>query len=88
MSDELINLNKKLVRQIRVETYEGASMVRYLIEIMEGDDPGTRGRDRIDAIKILLRLCCDNLAHPYLNCNSRFGFSRSSQSASTATDSF
>ena len=57
MSDELINLNKKLVRQIRVETYEGASMVRYLIEIMEGDDPSTRGRDRIDAIKIPMRSC-------------------------------
>ena len=64
MSDELIKLNKKLVRQIRVDTYEGASMVRYLIDIMEGDDPSTRGRDRIDAIKILLRLCYDNPAQP------------------------
>ena len=27
-------------------------------------------------------------APTYLNCSSRFGFSRSSQSASTATDSF
>ena len=64
MSDELIKLNKKLVRQIRVETYEGASMVRNLVEIMEGDEPRTRSRDRIDAIKILLRFCYENPAQP------------------------
>ena len=64
MSDERIKLNKKLVRQIRVDTYDGASMVRNLVDIMEGEDPGTRGRDRIEAIKILLNLCLDSPAFP------------------------
>ena len=60
MSDELIKLNKRLVSQIRVATHDGASMIRNLVDIMEGDEPHTRGKDRIDAIQILLRLCYDN----------------------------
>ncbi|MCY4579913.1 MAG: hypothetical protein OXD31_12815, partial [Chloroflexi bacterium] len=64
MSDELIKLNKRLVSQIRIATHDGASMIRNLVDIMEGDEPHTRGKDRIDAIQILLRLCYDNPAQP------------------------
>ena len=64
MSDELIKLNKRLVSQIRIATHDGASMIRNLVDIMEGDEPYTKGKDRIDAIQILLRLCYDNPAQP------------------------
>ena len=63
-SDELIKINKRLVSQIRIATHDGASMIRNLVDIMEGDEPYTRGKDRIDAIQILLRLCYDNPAQP------------------------
>ena len=54
----------KLIRQIRVETYEGASIVRYLTEIMEGEDPTTKGRDRLEAIKMLLGICLNSPSFP------------------------
>ena len=47
-------MNKKLVARIRVDSEGGASMVRVLIEILEGNDPDARTRDRIEAAKVLL----------------------------------
>ena len=47
-------LNKKLVARIRVETGEGASIVRILSEVMDGGDPDAKARDRIEAAKVLL----------------------------------
>ncbi len=47
-------LNKKLVARIRVETGEGASIVRILSEVMDGGDPDAKVRDRIEAAKVLL----------------------------------
>ena len=54
----------KLIHQIRVETYEGASIVRYLTEIMEGEDPTTKGRDRLEAIRMLLGICLNSPSFP------------------------
>ena len=47
-----------------VHTGDGASIVRYLTEIMEGEDPTTRGRDRLEAIKMLLGICLDSPSFP------------------------
>ena len=63
-SDAQTKFTKKLVRQVRIDTGDGASIVRYLTEIMEGRDPTTRGRDRLEAIKILLGICLDSPAFP------------------------
>ena len=63
-SDERTKFTNKLIRQIRVHTGDGASIVRYLTEIMEGEDPSTKGRDRLEAIKILLGICLDSPAFP------------------------
>ena len=56
LSDEQTKFNNKLIRQIRVHTGDGASIVKNLIEIMEGEDPTTKGRDRLDAIRMLLSI--------------------------------
>ena len=64
INPEQIKLNKKLVRQIRVDTGDGASMVKFLIDVVEGNEPDARVRDRIEAAKVLLHLCFDNPAQP------------------------
>ena len=64
MSDAHTKFTNKLIRQIRVDTGDGASIVRYLIEIMEGEDPTTKGRDRLEAIKMLLGICLDSPVFP------------------------
>ena len=64
MSDAHTKFTNKLIRQIRVHTDDGASIVRYLIEIMEGEDPATKGRDRLEAIRMLLGICLDSPAFP------------------------
>ena len=61
---EHIKLNKKLVRQIRVDTGDGTSMVKFLIDVVEGNEPDARVRDRIEAAKVLLHLCFDNRSQP------------------------
>ena len=64
MNPEQVKLNKKLVRQIRVDTGDGTSMVKFLIDVVEGNEPDARVRDRIEAAKVLLHLCFDNPAQP------------------------
>ena len=54
----------KLVRHIRVDTGDGTSMVKFLIDVVEGNEPDARVRDRIEAAKVLLHLCFDNPAQP------------------------
>ena len=63
-SDAQTKFNNKLIRQIRVHTGDGASIVRYLVEIMEGEDPTTKGRDRLDAIKMLLGITLNSPSFP------------------------
>ena len=64
INPEQVKLNKKLVRQIRVDTGDGTSMVKFLIDVVEGNEPAARVRDRIEAAKVLLHLCFDNPAQP------------------------
>ena len=64
VNSDQTKFNNKLIRQIRVHTGDGASIVRYLVEIMEGEDPTTKGRDRLDAIKMLLGICLNSPAFP------------------------
>ena len=64
LNPEQVKLNKKLVRQIRVDTGDGTSMVKFLIDVVEGNEPDARVRDRIEAAKVLLHLCFDNPAQP------------------------
>ena len=64
MSDEQAKFTNKLIRQIRVHTGDGASIVKNLIEIMEGEDPSTKGRDRLDAIRVLLGIPLNSPAFP------------------------
>ena len=64
INPEHVKLNKKLVRHIRVDTGDGASMVKFLIDVVEGNEPDARVRDRIEAAKVLLHLCFDNPAQP------------------------
>ena len=64
INSEQVKLNKKLVRQIRVDTGDGTSMVKFLIDVVEGNEPDARVRDRIEAAKVLLHLCFDNPAQP------------------------
>ena len=64
MNPEHVKLNKKLVRHIRVDTGDGTSMVKFLIDVVEGNEPDARVRDRIEAAKVLLHLCFDNPAQP------------------------
>ena len=61
---EQVKLNKKLVRHIRVDTGDGTTMVKFLIDVVEGNEPDARVRDRIEAAKVLLHLCFDNPAQP------------------------
>ena len=39
-------------------------MVKFLIDVVEGNEPDARVRDRIEAAKVLLHLCFDNPAQP------------------------
>ena len=64
VNPEQVKLNKKLVRHIRVDTGDGTSMVKFLIDVVEGNEPDARVRDRIEAAKVLLHLCFDNPAQP------------------------
>ena len=64
INPEQVKLNKKLVRQIRVDTGDGTSMVKFLIDVVEGNEPDARVRDRLEAAKVLLHLCFDNPAQP------------------------
>ncbi|MCY3543959.1 MAG: hypothetical protein OXH22_07950 [Chloroflexi bacterium] len=64
MSDEQTKFNNKLIRHIRVDTGDGASIVKYLVEIMEGEDASTKGRDRLEAIKMLLGICLNSPSFP------------------------
>ena len=64
LSEEQTKFNNKLIRQIRVHTGDGASIVKYLIEIMEGEDPSTKGRDRLEAINIMLGITLNSPAFP------------------------
>ena len=64
INPEQLKLNKKLVRHIRVDTGDGTSMVKFLIDVVEGNEPDARVRDRIEAAKVLLHLCFDNPAQP------------------------
>ena len=64
VNPEQLKLNKKLVRHIRVDTGDGTSMVKFLIDVVEGNEPDARVRDRIEAAKVLLHLCFDNPAQP------------------------
>ena len=64
LSPEHEKVNKKLVARIRVDSEGGASMVRVLIEILEGNDPDARTRDRIEAAKVLLHWGFGNPAQP------------------------
>ena len=61
---EHVKLNKKLVRHIRVDTGDGTSMVKFLIDVVEGNEPDAKVKDRIEAAKVLLHLCFDNPAQP------------------------
>ena len=63
-SPEHEKVNKKLVARIRVDSEGGASMVRVLLEILEGNDPDARTRDRIEAAKVLLHWGFGNPAQP------------------------
>ena len=64
LSPEHEKVNKKLVARIRVDSEGGASMVRVLLEILEGNDPDARTRDRIEAAKVLLHWGFGNPAQP------------------------
>ena len=64
MSDAQTKFTNKLIRQVRIHTGDGASIVRYLTEIMEGEAPGIKGRDRLEAIKMLLGICLDSPSFP------------------------
>ena len=65
-SPEHEKVNKKLVARIRVDSEGGASMVRVLLEILEGNDPDARTRDRIEAAKVLLHWGFGNPRSPTL----------------------
>ena len=64
INPEQVKLNKKLVRNIRVDTGDGTSMVKFLIDVVEGNEPDAKVKDRIEAAKVLLHLCFDNPAQP------------------------
>ena len=64
MNPEQVKLNKKLVRHIRVDTGDGTTMVKFLIDVVEGNEPEAKVKDRIEAAKVLLHLCFDNPAQP------------------------
>ena len=64
LNPEHEKVNKKLVARIRVDSEGGASMVRVLLEILEGNDPDARTRDRIEAAKVLLHWGFGNPAQP------------------------
>ena len=46
--------NERLVAGIRVASYEGATIIRALLEILEGADPDAKPKDKIEAAKVLL----------------------------------
>ena len=64
VNSDQTKFTNKLIRQVRIDTGDGASIVRYLTEIMEGQDPTTKGRDRLEAIKMLLGICLNSPSFP------------------------
>ncbi len=64
LSDEQTKFTNRLIRDIRIHTSEGASIVKCLVEIMEGEDPTTKGRDRLEAIKMLLGITLNSPSFP------------------------
>lgn len=64
LNPEHEKVNKKLVARIRVDSEGGASIVRVLLDILEGNDPNAKTRDRIDAAKVLLHWGFANPAQP------------------------
>ena len=63
-SDDRTKFTNRLIRDIRIHTSEGASIVKCLVEIMEGEDPSTKGRDRLEAIKMLLGITLNSPSFP------------------------
>ena len=61
LSPEHEKVNKKLVAASGLTQ---PSMVRVLLEILEGNDPDARTRDRIEAAKVLLHWGFGNPAQP------------------------
>ena len=53
VNPEYIKVHQRLAADIRVASHDGATMVRILLEILEGYDPDARTRDKIEAAKIL-----------------------------------
>ena len=53
VNPEYIKIHRRLAANIRVATYEGATMVRILLEILEGYDPDAKTGHKIDAAKLL-----------------------------------
>ena len=52
-SPEYIKIHQRLAANIRVASYEGATLTRVLLEIVEGHDPEARTKDKIEAAKVL-----------------------------------
>ena len=63
-SEEQNKFTNKLIREIRVHTGDGASIIKFLVEIMEGEDPTTKGRDRLDAIRMLISIPLNSPSFP------------------------
>ena len=53
VNPEYIKVHQRLAADIRVASHDGATMVRILLEILEGYDPDARTRDKIEAARIL-----------------------------------
>ena len=64
LNPEHERLNKRLVARIRVDSEGGASIVRVLLDILEGNDPDAKTRDRIESAKVLLQWGFANPAQP------------------------
>ena len=63
-SPEHQKANERLVAGIRVASYEGATIVRVLLEIIEGSDPDAKPNHKIEAAKVLLEWGFGNLNQP------------------------
>ncbi len=64
LSDDRTKFTNRLIRDIRIHTSEGASIVKCLVEIMEGEDPTTKGRDRLEAVNIMLGITLNSPSFP------------------------
>ena len=56
--------NERLVAGIRVASYEGATIIRALLEILDGADPDAKPKDKIEAAKVLLEWGFGNPSQP------------------------